>query len=65
MGRNIVVDRETIKVQQVIAEENTTINVMRTIELPCKVRKIVDVVADIVNFQLKYFPIKLLLRGLA
>ena len=59
MGRNIVVDRERIKVQQVIAEENTTINVMRTIELPCKVRKIVDVVADIVELSAEILPIKL------
>ena len=63
MGRDIVVDRERIKVQQVIAEENTTINVMRTIELPCKVRKIVDVVADIVELSAEILPNKVVVKG--
>lgn len=64
MGRkDIVVDRERIKVQQIIAEENTTINVMRTIEMPCKVRKIVDVVADIVELSAEILPNKVVVKG--
>ena len=31
---------------------------MRTIELPCKVRKIVDVVVDIVELSAEILPIK-------
>lgn len=59
----LVIDRERIKVQEVVAEETTTINVMRTIELPAKIRKIVDVVSEIVELNTEILPNKVIVKG--
>ena len=63
MSHHIVVDRERIKVQEVVAEATTTVNVMRTIELPARIRKIVDVVAEIVELTSEVLPNKVIVKG--
>ena len=60
---SITQNKKRIKVQHVIGEATAQIDVVRNIDMPATIRKVVDVVAEIVELDYEILPNKVIIKG--
>ena len=59
----ITQNKKRIKVQHIVSSGSTQVNIIRNVQLPAVIRKIVDVHAEIVDLDYEIIPDKIIIKG--